>query len=166
MSCVSFDVIGWQSCAFTSWNWSRGGSEEHVGFHVMTMCHWMCHTGWKWLRKGDVMCYHLLCYSSAMAKAESKNLEVWSLKGNKETMANQSQSSRHPFTTPDWHIILWQLCRHGLISKTGMRPVGKCLWNCRGGAKIMGVCMNVNASRIHLYQCLTLCLSAFNLNPI
>ena len=51
MSWVSFDVIGWQSCAFTSWNWSRGGSEEHVGFHVTTMCHWMCHTGWKWAEK-------------------------------------------------------------------------------------------------------------------
>lgn len=37
---MSFVAIGWQSSAFTSWNWSSGGSEEilqHPGFHVMAM---------------------------------------------------------------------------------------------------------------------------------
>lgn len=54
---------------------------------------------------------------------------MWSLGGNKETLADQSQPSRHPFSSADWHIILWPLCQQGLISKTGMRPAGKCLWN-------------------------------------
>lgn len=79
MSWVSFDVIGWQSSAFTSWNWSWGGSEEilqHVGFHVMAMCCWMCHTGWKWVRKGgyNVVLFQSRSprYPSALATAESK----------------------------------------------------------------------------------------------
>lgn len=56
-------------------------------------------------------------------------------RGIKKTTADQSQSSRHPFTTLDWHIVLWCLCQQGLISKTDARPKGKCLWNCQRGAR-------------------------------
>lgn len=153
MSWVSFAVIGWQSSAFTSWNWSWGGSEEilqHVGFHVMAMCCRMCHTGWKWVRKGDITWY----YSKAEAPdihqhwqlLNLKNLEVSRLEGNKETLADQSQPSRHPFTTADWHIVLWSLCEQGLISKTGVRPAGKCLWNYQRGARSMSACKHTNVS--------------------
>lgn len=162
MSWVSFAVIGWQSSAFTSWNWSWGGSEEimqHVGFHVMAMCCSMCHTGWKWVRKGgyNVVLFQSrsLRYPSALATAESKNLEVSGLEGNKETLADQSQPSRHPFTTADWHIVLWSLCQQGLISKSGMRPAGKCLWNYQRGARSMSACMHTNASSSQLKQYLT-----------
>lgn len=78
MSWVSFAVIGWQRSAFTSWNWSWGGSEEilqHVGFHVMAMCCSMCHTGWKWVRKRgyNVVLFQSRStgYSTVLATAES-----------------------------------------------------------------------------------------------
>lgn len=79
MSWVSFAVIGWQSSAFTSWNWSWGGSEEilqHVGFHVMAMCCRMCHTGWKWVRKGDITWY----YSKAEAPDIHQHWQLLNLK--------------------------------------------------------------------------------------
>lgn len=49
---MSFAVIGWQSSALTSWNWSWGASEEilqHVGFHVMAMCCSAC----QWVEIGQ-----------------------------------------------------------------------------------------------------------------
>lgn len=72
---MSFAVIGWQSSAFTSWNWSRGGSEEilqHVGFHVMAMCCSMCHRVEMGPKKGAKMLYY--------SKAEAPRVhQLWQL---------------------------------------------------------------------------------------
>lgn len=101
MSWVSFAVIGWQSSAFTSWNWSWGGSEEilqHVGFHVMG--HVLLNVP-HWVEMGQKRGYNVVLfqsrsprYPSALATAESKNLEVSSLEGNKEKpwQINHSQA--------------------------------------------------------------------------
>lgn len=101
MSWVSFAVIGWQSSAFTSWNWSLEGIEEilqHVGFHVMAMCCWMCHTGCKWVRKKgsyNVVLFQSRSprYPSALATAESKTWRYRVSRGIKKPwQINHSQA--------------------------------------------------------------------------
>lgn len=129
---MSFVAIGWQSSAFTSWNWSSGGSEEilqHPGFHVMAV---------RWLNMPQCVevvqkrgCNMALYAIPPINTARAGSKMVHGLKRNKDSTPDQSQPSKHPFTNADRHIA-----HGGFANKVwAKRSAGKCLRNYQQGLK-------------------------------
>lgn len=103
-------------------------------------------------------------YPSALATTESKTWRYRVSRGIKKPwQINHSQAGIPLPQLTD--IVLWSLCQQGLISKTGMRPTGKCLWNYQRGAGSMSACMHTNVSSSQLKQYFIF-LSIFNLHAI
>lgn len=165
---MSFAVIGWQCSAFTSWNWSRGGSEEilhHVGFHVMAMCYSMCH----WVRKG----------SQIVVRLQGRRSRYPSTLGNAESKSWMSLDSGE-IKTPWWITHIWagiavpqlsDISFHGHFANKAwsqrQRPSGKCLWNDERGAGGMRAWKDTNASGSQVKHHPELHISSvYNLHPI
>lgn len=122
---MSFVAIGWQSSAFTSWNWSSGGSEEilqHPSFHVMAV---------RWLNMPQ--CVEVVQKRGRninTARAGSKILR-WMVSRGIKTPHQINQPSKHLFTTADRHIG-----RGGFANKVwAKRSAGKRLRNYQQGLK-------------------------------